>query len=310
MSASWMKEFEAASVLMANLTELEHRRSVSLSSSGMCMVSRTGQGDFLGQIGAMEDVEASGCVQGSAVNEAVQVNKLQAEAIESLTKADQQDFIIRGKDWSALAAECDALLESCKRPALETGGEGVPVLSCPTTPSDAQTTCQELSTRRRIRCHPPRKSTLTSEIKIGDRFHERSSCLLILKYILRSKIISKGISAGHSKNAYRGLVAFRGNATQGRNFSQCDSLLIGNKGEAHGGRRARVFRCRHGGQPRKASTFPYIEAADGNNQVEHEATTSRVSEEQLLYLTSRGLAPEEAVSLVINGFCQDFWNEL
>ncbi|CAK9108471.1 UPF0051 protein slr0074 [Durusdinium trenchii] len=132
MSASWMKEFEAASVcpargrataevLMANLTELEHRRSVSLSSSGMCMVSRTGQGDFLGQIGAMEDVEASGCVQGSAVNEAVQVNKLQAEAIESLTKADQQDFIIRGKDWSALAAECDALLESCKRPALETG---------------------------------------------------------------------------------------------------------------------------------------------------------------------------------------------
>ena len=59
-----------------------------------------------------------------------------------------------------------------------------------------------------------------------------------------------------------------------RNFSQCDSLLIGNKGEAHGGRRARVFRCRHGGQPRKASTFPYIEAADGNNQVEHEARNS------------------------------------
>ncbi|CAK8988261.1 unnamed protein product [Durusdinium trenchii] len=106
----------------------------------------------------------------------------------------------------------------------------------------------------------------------------------------RSKIISKGISAGHSKNAYRGLVAFRGNATQGRNFSQCDSLLIGNKGEA--------------------STFPYIEAADGNNQVEHEATTSRVSEEQLLYLTSRGLAPEEAVSLVINGFCQDVFDQL
>jgi len=106
----------------------------------------------------------------------------------------------------------------------------------------------------------------------------------------RSKIISKGISAGHSKNAYRGLVAFRGNASEGRNFSQCDSLLIGNKGEA--------------------STFPYIEAADGNNQVEHEATTSRVSEEQLLYLTSRGLAPEEAVSLVINGFCQDVFDQL
>lgn len=106
----------------------------------------------------------------------------------------------------------------------------------------------------------------------------------------KSKIISKGISAGRSKNAYRGLVAFRGGATGGRNFSQCDSLLIGSDSEA--------------------STFPYIEAADGNNQVEHEATTSRVSDEQLLYLTSRGLAPEEAVSLVINGFCQDVFEQL
>eukprot|EP00933_Yihiella_yeosuensis_P044763 TRINITY_DN40025_c0_g1_i1.p1 TRINITY_DN40025_c0_g1~~TRINITY_DN40025_c0_g1_i1.p1 ORF type:complete len:591 (-),score=137.87 TRINITY_DN40025_c0_g1_i1:37-1809(-) len=106
----------------------------------------------------------------------------------------------------------------------------------------------------------------------------------------RSKIISKGISAGHSKNAYRGLVAFRGNAAGCRNFSQCDSLLIGNRAEA--------------------STFPYIEAADGNNQLEHEATTSRVSEEQLLYLQSRGLAAEEAVSLVVNGFCQDVFEQL
>mmetsp|Transcript_36917 Transcript_36917/g.102512 ORF Transcript_36917/g.102512 Transcript_36917/m.102512 type:complete len:583 (-) Transcript_36917:184-1932(-) len=106
----------------------------------------------------------------------------------------------------------------------------------------------------------------------------------------RSKIISKGISAGHSKNAYRGLVAFRGGASSGRNFSQCDSLLIGDNSEA--------------------STFPYIEVADGNNQLEHEATTSRVSDEQLLYLQSRGLATEEAVSLVINGFCQDVFDQL
>jgi len=106
----------------------------------------------------------------------------------------------------------------------------------------------------------------------------------------KSKIISKGISAGHSKNAYRGLVAFRGNARDGRNFSQCDSLLIGDNSEA--------------------STFPYIEVADGKNQLEHEATTSRVSDEQLLYLTSRGLAPEEAVSLVINGFCQEVFDQL
>jgi len=64
------------------------------------------------------------------------------------------------------------------------------------------------------------------------------------------------------------------------------------------------------GDESEASTFPYIEAADGNNQVEHEATTSRVSDEQLLYLTSRGLSPEEAVSLVINGFCQDVFEQL
>jgi len=106
----------------------------------------------------------------------------------------------------------------------------------------------------------------------------------------KSKILSKGISAGRSKNAYRGLVAFRGDAANGRNFSVCDSLLIGDDSEA--------------------STFPYIEAANGSNQVEHEATTSRVSEEQLLYLISRGLTSEEAMSLVINGFCQEVFDEL
>lgn len=106
----------------------------------------------------------------------------------------------------------------------------------------------------------------------------------------KSKILSKGISAGRSKNAYRGLVAFRGGAAGGRNFSVCDSLLIGDESEA--------------------STFPYIEAANGNNQLEHEATTSRVSEEQLLYLSSRGLSADEAMSLVINGFCQEVFNEL
>jgi len=106
----------------------------------------------------------------------------------------------------------------------------------------------------------------------------------------RSKILSKGISAGHSSNAYRGLVAFRGNAAGGKNYSVCDSLLIGDESEA--------------------STFPYIEAANGSNQLEHEATTSRVSEEQLLYLQSRGLNEEEAMSLVVNGFCQDVFDQL
>lgn len=106
----------------------------------------------------------------------------------------------------------------------------------------------------------------------------------------RSKIISKGISAGDSSNAYRGLVAFRESAANSRNYSQCDSLLIGENSEA--------------------STFPHIEVAGVGSQVEHEASTSRVSEEQLLYLTSRGLSPEQAVSLVIGGFCRDVFEQL
>jgi len=106
----------------------------------------------------------------------------------------------------------------------------------------------------------------------------------------RSQIVSKGISAGNSKNAYRGLVAFLGGAADSRNFSRCDSLLIGPDAEA--------------------STFPYIDAVDGSNQVEHEATTSKVSEDQLLYLQSRGVAMEEAVSLIIGGFCQDVLDKL
>jgi Fe-S cluster assembly protein SufB len=106
----------------------------------------------------------------------------------------------------------------------------------------------------------------------------------------RSKIISKGISAGRSTNAYRGLVAFRGKAKDCRNFTQCDSLIIGNKAEA--------------------STFPLVEAKGGNNKVEHEASTSKISEEQLLYLNARGIPPEEAQSLIVNGFCQDVFDEL
>jgi Fe-S cluster assembly protein SufB len=106
----------------------------------------------------------------------------------------------------------------------------------------------------------------------------------------RSKIVSKGISAGESKNAYRGLVAFRKGASGGRSFTQCDSLLIGDSAEA--------------------STFPYIESSDGSSQFEHEASTSKVSEEQLFYLMSRGLDPEEAISLVIDGFCADVFEQL
>lgn len=106
----------------------------------------------------------------------------------------------------------------------------------------------------------------------------------------RSTIISKGISAGHSNQTYRGLVKMGKNAQNGRNFSQCDSLLIGNKCGAH--------------------TVPVMESANMTAKIEHEATTSKISEEQLFYCNSRGLNPEESVSLIVNGFCKDVMQHL
>jgi Fe-S cluster assembly protein SufB len=106
----------------------------------------------------------------------------------------------------------------------------------------------------------------------------------------RSTIISKGISADSSHNTYRGLVKMAPRAEGARNYTQCDSMLVGNK-------------C-------SANTFPYIEVAHRSGKVEHEASTSKVSEEQLFYLQSRGLSKEEAIGLVINGFCQEVIREL
>ncbi len=106
----------------------------------------------------------------------------------------------------------------------------------------------------------------------------------------RSRIISKGISAGRSSNSYRGLVKILPKAENARNYSQCDSLLIG-------------ARC-------SANTFPYIEVANNSSKVEHEASTSKISEEQLFYCNQRGVSTEEAVSLIINGFCKEVFREL
>jgi Fe-S cluster assembly protein SufB len=106
----------------------------------------------------------------------------------------------------------------------------------------------------------------------------------------RSRIVSKGISAGASNNSYRGLVKMMPKAEGARNYSQCDSLLVGDK-------------C-------SANTFPYIEVMNNTSKVEHEATTSRISEDQLFYLQSRGISPEEAVSAIINGFCKEVFREL
>ncbi len=106
----------------------------------------------------------------------------------------------------------------------------------------------------------------------------------------RSTIISKGISAGHGQNAYRGLVKVTGGATNARNYTQCDSLLMGDQCGAH--------------------TFPYIETKNHTARVEHEATTSRIGEDQLFYLRSRGLSEEDAVNLVVNGFCKTVFQQL
>ncbi|MDE2088395.1 MAG: Fe-S cluster assembly protein SufB [Gammaproteobacteria bacterium] len=106
----------------------------------------------------------------------------------------------------------------------------------------------------------------------------------------RSTIISKGISAGHGQNTYRGLVKVLKDAADARNYTQCDSLLIGSTCGAH--------------------TFPYIEVRNPTARAEHEATTSKISEDQLYYCTQRGIAPEDAVSMIVNGFCKTVFKEL
>ncbi len=106
----------------------------------------------------------------------------------------------------------------------------------------------------------------------------------------RSRIISKGISSDQSSNAYRGLVRMGRNATGARNFSQCDSMLVGSECSAH--------------------TFPVLEAGNDEAVIEHEASTSKISEEQLFYFASRGIGREEAVSMILNGFCREVFQQL
>ena len=106
----------------------------------------------------------------------------------------------------------------------------------------------------------------------------------------KSRIISKGISAGKSKNSYRGLVKITVNAKNSRNYSQCDSLLLGNNSSAN--------------------TFPYIYMENSTSQIEHEASTSKIGEEQIFYFLQRGIALEQAISLIISGFCKEVFTEL
>jgi Fe-S cluster assembly protein SufB len=106
----------------------------------------------------------------------------------------------------------------------------------------------------------------------------------------KSTIISKGISAGRGQNAYRGLVEIKKSASGARNFSQCDSLLIGDKCGAH--------------------TFPYIEVKNSTGKIEHEASTSKIGEDQIFYCNSRGISTQDAVNMIVNGFCKEVFREL
>jgi Fe-S cluster assembly protein SufB len=106
----------------------------------------------------------------------------------------------------------------------------------------------------------------------------------------RSTIVSKGISAGRGQNTYRGQVKILAGASQSRNYSQCDSLLLGDKCGAH--------------------TFPYIEVKNPTSQVEHEASTSKIGEDQIFYCKQRGISPEDAVNMIVNGFCKQVFKEL
>ena len=106
----------------------------------------------------------------------------------------------------------------------------------------------------------------------------------------KSTVLSKGISAGHGQNSYRGLIKVLSSAENARNYTQCDSLLLGDQCGAH--------------------TFPYIEVKNPSAKVEHEASTSRIGEDQLFYCTQRGIAPEDAVSMIVSGFCKAVFQEL
>nr|YP_009393912.1 Iron-sulfur cluster assembly protein SufB [Polysiphonia sertularioides]ARW62474.1 Iron-sulfur cluster assembly protein SufB [Polysiphonia sertularioides] len=119
---------------------------------------------------------------------------------------------------------------------------------------------------------------------------DTGSKMIHIGYNTRSRIISKGISAGNSINNYRGLVKISPKANCSRNYSQCDSLILNKKSQAN--------------------TFPYIQVKNPNCQVEHEASTSRIGEEQIFYFMQRGINLEEAISLMINGFCKDILNDL
>ena len=129
-------------------------------------------------------------------------------------------------------------------------------------------------------------------VAVGNNFQQIDSGtkMIHIGRNTRSTIISKGISAGRANNAYRGLVKVLGGADGARNYTQCDSLLLGDRCGAH--------------------TYPYIEVKNPTAQVEHEATTSKIGDDQIFYLKQRGLSEEDAVNMIVNGFCKEVFGEL
>ncbi|AHE98096.1 Fe-S cluster assembly protein SufB [Thioalkalivibrio paradoxus] len=129
-------------------------------------------------------------------------------------------------------------------------------------------------------------------VAVGNNFQQIDSGtkMIHIGRNTRSTIISKGISAGRSNNAYRGLVKVLGGAEGARNYTQCDSLLLGDRCGAH--------------------TYPYIEVKHPSAQVEHEATTSKIGDDQIFYLKQRGISEEDAVNMIVNGFCKEVFGEL
>ena len=134
------------------------------------------------------------------------------------------------------------------------------------------------------------KSTLAAVLAGREGYRVTAGRVSYLGRDTRSTIVSKGISAGHGSNTYRGLVRVQPRAERARNHTQCDSLLIGDRCSAH--------------------TVPYIEVRNRSARVEHEATTAKISDDQLFYCRQRGLSAEDAVSLIVNGFCKEVLKEL
>src|SRR6266853_411619 len=182
-----------------------------------------------------------------------------------------------------------------RRPAAGAQSGAMTTSSCRSArPSGSRTT--DLSTTSR----PPPSRVLRGAGSIGEFYsvatvnnHQQADTGTKMIHIgpdTRSTIISKGISAGHGQNTYRGLVKILPSAHGARNFTQCDSLLMGGQCGAH--------------------TFPYVEVKNPSATVEHEASTSKISDDQLFYCLARGISEEDAVTMIVSGFCKSVFKEL